>query len=188
MQCIRGNREHSPDSYTPTLRSSSVSMESLIKYLEQSVNRKSFLRRSFDVVRKSFVRSNRSFSRKGSKTVKKRSQSVHHPHRNDSNNNRHSAPTIFTTSTPNKCPNHTHGEDILIFSTDCDISASIRRNQPKRRNERRWVSNDNSTLEIQCDEHAIFRVTQLRSLVWCMYVWKESFWCKEYKQVGESEL
>lgn len=139
MQCIRANRRHSSASSSTTTTSSN-STESLIKYLEQSLNRKSFLRRSFDLVRKSFVRQSfvRSFSPRGSKKEKFRRQTEGCLSNNDQNNNRHSAPTLFTTSISDTFKNRTYVGNVLSFSTDCDIFTSNRK-KPKQQSRKRWV-------------------------------------------------
>lgn len=137
MQCIRANRRQSSASSSMT-STSSHSTESLIKYLEQSLNRKSFLRRSFDLVRRSFVRQSRSFSPKGSKTEKFRRQTEGCLSNNDQNNNRHSAPTLFTTSTSDTFKNRTYVGNVLSFSTDCDIFTSNRK-KTKQQSRERWV-------------------------------------------------
>lgn len=123
MQCIRGSRKQSSDSSSTT--STSQSMDSLIKYLEQSLNRKSFLRRSFDLVRKSFVRPYRHFPRNGLKNEKWRR--TNEGNRYDPNNNsRHSAPILFSTSARDTYQNHTYDVDVLSLSTNCDIFTSKR--------------------------------------------------------------
>lgn len=53
MQCFRGNNDHSPP-LSPM--QSSVSMDSLNKYFPKRINRKSIVRRSFEIVRKNVVR------------------------------------------------------------------------------------------------------------------------------------
>lgn len=123
MQCIRGNRKQSSASSSTT--STTQSMDSLIKYLEHSLNRKSFLRRSFDLVRRSFVRPHRHFPRNGLKNEKWRR--TNEGNRYDPNNNsRHSAPILFSTSAPDTYQNHTYDVDVLSLSTNCDIFTSKR--------------------------------------------------------------
>lgn len=110
MQCIRIKRGHSSAS-----SSSSLSVESINKYFERNSSRKSFLRRSFDLVRKNVVRRSEHSSHKGSKTEKNVGGSWFDG--GDQNNNRNSQSTVFSTSTEE----YTYDGDILSFSTDCDI-------------------------------------------------------------------
>lgn len=145
MQCIRGNRKQSSASSSTT--STTQSMDSLIKYLEHSLNRKSFLRRSFDLVRRSFVRPHRHFPRNGLKNEKWRR--TNEGNRYDPNNNsRHSAPILFSTSAPDTYQNHTYDVDVLSLSTNCDIFTS-KRIKPNKKD--RWVYYDN--FNAQCEDH-----------------------------------
>lgn len=113
MQCIRGNDDDSPP--LSPMRSS-VSMNSLNKYLSKRINRKSLVRRSFEIVRKNFVRHSQYLlpqnSGKGRKIVKKSGLS-----QNERNNNR-STDQYFSDT---YCGG---GGDIFVISTDSDILTS----------------------------------------------------------------
>lgn len=100
MQCFRANRGQSSAS------SKTLSIESLNSFLGRHSNRKSFIRRSFDLVRKSVVGRNVNVSRRSLNMEKSLDQ-----HFGDHNNNLHSSA-------------NTYDGDISIFSTDCDIVKS----------------------------------------------------------------
>lgn len=129
MQCIRVKRGDSPASTPPSL-----SMESLDNYFERSLNRKSFLRRSFDLVRKNVVRHSHNLSRKVSKTgttSQRSSLSI-----DDQNNNkRHSSASVTSLRVP--ANTYGGGRDSLVISTDCVISPSKSKKRRLRRL-RKW--------------------------------------------------
>lgn len=113
MQCIRANRRQSSASST------SLSMESINIYFQRNSNRKSFIRRSFELVQKSVVRRSVNLSRRNSKSEKTIKES------DDHNNNRHSQGTVPLTSIPGEGHKNTYdGDDILTFSTNSVIIKS----------------------------------------------------------------
>lgn len=112
MQCIRTKHRHSSAS------SSSLSVESINNfnnYFNRNSRRKSFLRRSFDLVRMNIVRRSENFARIGSKSEKNTEENVLRD--GDRNNNRNSRITVFSTS----ADEYTYDGDVLTFSTNCDI-------------------------------------------------------------------
>lgn len=123
MQCLRINRDDTP---VPT--PSSLSLESLDKYFERTLNRRSFLRRSFDLVRKNVIRHSQHLSRKTSRTghtLGGRSFSD-----DDKNNNHH--PSSIRSR---KYSGGTYGVggDAFAISTDCDISMLKLKKHKQRR-------------------------------------------------------
>lgn len=110
MQCIRGNPKLS------TASSTSLSAKSINIYFERHSSRKSFLRRSFDVVRKSVARQSLNLSRRSLKTGKSIRDVF-----GDHNNNRNSQDTVFVYSKSGEGSVNTYDGDILTFSSDWDI-------------------------------------------------------------------
>lgn len=117
MQCIRASRGHSPST------TSSLSIESSNEYFNQTLRRKSFLRRSFNLVRRNVARHSLNLSRKNSKTRK--IPSTNSSSIGDQNNNlnsRDSTTSVDDTTT-------TYGRGSLSISTVCDILVSNKKNQ-----------------------------------------------------------
>lgn len=119
MQCISAKRGQSSSA-------SSLSEETLNKYFARKSNRKSFLRRSFDVVRKSVVRRSEYLSRRSFKA----DPNENHFDIDDHNNNANmlSKESLFINAIANE-ENTYDGENILIFSTNCDIAESNEKKQ-----------------------------------------------------------
>lgn len=122
MQCFRGNNNRSPP-LTP-LRSRSLSIDSLNKYFANTINRKSFVRRSFEIVRKNVLRQSQYLLRQNGIKVRKafkRSEL----RQNDPNNNRSSYDDSQLT---NRQFSNTYcddgsggGEGVFVISTDDNI-------------------------------------------------------------------
>lgn len=111
MQCFRGNNNRSPP-LTP-LRSRSLSIDSLNKYFANTINRKSFVRRSFEIVRKNVLRQSQYLLRQNGIKVRKafkRSEL----RQNDPNNNRPFSNTYCDDGSGG-------GEGVFVISTDDDI-------------------------------------------------------------------
>lgn len=106
MQCFHVNRG----------QSSASSKTLSVEFLERNSNRKSFIRRSFDLVRKSVVGRNVNVSRRSLNMEK----TLDDQHFDDHNNNRHSALSKNSV----KEPANTYDGDVSIFSTNCDIVKS----------------------------------------------------------------
>lgn len=120
MQCIRGSNDCSPP-LTPMR--SSLSMESLNKYLSKRINRKSIVRRSFEIVRKKFVRhSQYLLPQNGTKVrkVMKRSELS----QNDLITNRPSYDNNSQTTDQHFFNTYCGGGDVFVISTDSDILTS----------------------------------------------------------------
>lgn len=124
MQCFRGNNNRSPP-LSPSIRSRSLSIDSLNKYLSNTINRKSFVRRSLQIVRKNVLRQSQYLLRQNSMKVRKvfkRSELS----QNDPNNNRSShndSPTQNQHFSNTYCDDD-GGGDVFIMSTDADILTS----------------------------------------------------------------
>lgn len=117
MQCIRTKRRRS--SGTSSL--SEESFNTMKQFFERSNNQKSFLRRSFDRVRKNVIRRSVYLTWNGSKTEKIWGDN------DDHNNNKNSTES-------NAAKPFTYGEgDALSISTDCDMPDS--KNHQKRSKE-----------------------------------------------------
>lgn len=122
MQCIRGNNNHSP----PLTPIESASMDSLNRYLANRLNRKSFVRRSFEFVRKNFVRQSQYLSPRNSyrtRGVTKRNE----VNINDLNNNGSSynnSPILPPITDQHSTYTHCSGEDVFVISADSDILPS----------------------------------------------------------------
>lgn len=114
---------------TPVPTPSSLSLESLNKYFERTLNRRSFFRRSFDVVRKNVIRHSQNLSRKsrtGGHTLRGRSFSD-----DDKNNNKHRPNSIRSRNYSDGT--YGDGGDAFVISTDCDMSMLKLRKQKQRR-------------------------------------------------------
>lgn len=111
MQCIRSNRGHSPSI------TSSSSIEPSNKYFNRTKRRQSFLRRSFNLVRRNVVRHSLNLSRTNSKT-RKSSSSI--DDQNNNFNSRASMTSVDDTAT-------TYDRGSLAISTVCDILVSNKR-------------------------------------------------------------
>lgn len=123
MQCIRTKRRHSPASSTSL---SAESLNKVDKYFKRGLHRKSFLRRSFDLVRKNVIRRSVNLLWNDSKSERNWFDNGDH------NNNKNGANTEFDAS---KQLQITYGEgDALSFSTDCDMPDA--RDKQRRSNER----------------------------------------------------
>lgn len=133
MQCVRGNNDSSPP-LTPI--QSSVSMGSLNEYFSKRFNRKSFMRRSFEIFRKNVVRRSSSFlPRKNSKARKIWKRSGLNVidlnnNRNGFDNSQISVQTIDQHSSANT---YCNGDgDILVISTDSVILSSNKPNASRK--------------------------------------------------------
>lgn len=127
MQCFRSTSNRSPPL---SLRSRSLSIDSLNKYLSNTINRKSFVRRSFEIVRKNVLRQSQYLLRRNSVKVRKLFERSEFRH-SDPNNNRSS---YDDSEFINQYFSNTHcnGDDggsgsgggIFVTSTDTDILTS----------------------------------------------------------------
>lgn len=134
MQCFRSAKNRSP-SHTSSLRSRSLSINSLNKYLSNTMDRKSFLRRSFEIVRKNVLRQSQHLLRRNSAKARKL---FHRSDHNDPNNNRSS---YDDTQFINQHFPNTHRSDDddggggggFVTSTDADILATNAKNRRQYR-------------------------------------------------------
>lgn len=133
MQCIRSNENPSP-ALTPI--QSTVSLDSLNEYLTKRLNRKSLMRRSFEFVRKSFVRQSQYLFPKHGTKVRNLSQKREISN-NDLNNNGSSSNNsqILAQTTNTYC----NGGEIFVISADSDILASNTIRRKRLRANVRWV-------------------------------------------------
>lgn len=128
MQCFRSTNNRSPSqSHSPSIRSRSLSIDSLNKYLSNTINRKSFVRRSFEIVRKNVLRQSQHLLRRNSVKVRKlfkRSEQNH----NDPNNNRSSfddSRFVNQHFSNTYCTDDGGGGGVsFVTSTDADILTS----------------------------------------------------------------
>lgn len=128
MQCIRGN-DHSPP--VSPMRSS-ISMDSLNKYLSRRIHRKSLVRRSFEIVRKNFVRHSQYLlpqNRTKVREIVKKSGSS----QNERNNHRPSYDDNFQTTDQHFSNTYCGDGDIFVISTDSDILTSNTNNRKQFR-------------------------------------------------------
>lgn len=127
MQCFRTINNRSPpqsQSPSPSIRLKSLSIDSLNKYYSNTINRKSFVRRSFEIVRKNVLRQSHHLLRRNSVKVRKLFKRNEQNH-NDPNNNRSS---YDESQFRNQRFSNTHSSDgddggggVFVTSTDADI-------------------------------------------------------------------
>lgn len=111
MQCVRGSR-------SPPLSpmQSSLSMDSLNKYFTRRTNRKSIVRRSFEIVRKNVVRHGQYLLPQKKTKAKKWKGS-----RLNIDSNRLSYDSSFSTQTMDSANTYCVGGDDFVISADSDI-------------------------------------------------------------------
>lgn len=140
MQCFRSNNNRSPpEPQSLSMRSVSLSNDSLNKYFSKSINRKSFVRRSFEIVRKNVLRQSQYVLRRNSVKVRKLFKRSEDP-----NNNRSSYDDSRFT---NQHYSNTHctdddgggGGDSFVTSTDADILTSNANSRGQYCSNVRWV-------------------------------------------------
>lgn len=123
MQCIRGNNNRSPP-LSPTQSTLSLdSLDSLNKYLSKRINRKSLVRRSFEIVRKNFVRHSQYLLTQNSTKVRKLVKRSG-LNQNDLNNNRPSYDNSSQTIDQHFSNTYGGDGDVFVISTDSDILTS----------------------------------------------------------------
>lgn len=135
MQCIRGKQNHSPP-LTPIQSSVSLNSYEFNEYISKRINRKSLMRRSFEFVRKNFVRQSQYVLPKHRfkvRNVSKRHRVSNSDLNNNESNSSNSQILAQTTNT------YGNGGDVFVISTDSDILTSNTNSQKQFHSNVRWV-------------------------------------------------
>ena len=123
MQCIRGNNNRSPP--LSPIRTS-LSMDSLNKYFSKRTNRKSLVRRSFEIIRKNVVR-HKQYLLPQNSTIARKAKKKNGLIQNDQNNNQPSccnSEALAQNTDQHFSNTYGVGGDVFVISTDSDILTS----------------------------------------------------------------